>query len=398
MIFHAIHTNYLECHIPSSSCKLMATDVRQKIRVTLIAALVNLLTGSGKLFFGLSGQSQALIADGIHSLSDLLTDILTLVAIALGSKSADRDHPYGHARFETLAAVVLGLSLISVAGGIIWDATERIQQPKQLLHPDQWVLLMAVLSIVANELLYQYTRQVARCTRSNLLLANAWHHRTDAISSVFVVIGVLATQRGYPIADAIAAILVGVMISKVGLDLIIDSLGELVDTGLPSKTIKYIRASIMATGGVNAIHLLRSRRMGANALIDVHILVEPRISVSEAHLVSEAVRHKLMNDFEEIDEVLIHVDPEDDEIEDVNTDLPLRNEVLAELEKCWKQTGIIGNIQSVNLHYLGGLVEIEVIIPRALIFMLNNVDHIEQQFSHAVNELDFVSSISVYYS
>lgn len=376
----------------------MSTDTKQKIQITLIAAFVNLFAGCGKLFLGITGQSQALVADGVHSLSDLLTDVLTLAAIGMGSKSADQDHPYGHARFETLAAVILGLSLLGVAVGIIWDAAQRLQQPEQLVQPGQLVLGMAILSIFANEGLYHYSKRVAKRTRSRLLMANAWHHRTDAISSVFVVIGVLATLQGYPMADAVAAIIVGMMIFKVGVVLIIDSLRELVDTGLPNKTIKKIHTSIMATDGVNAIHLLRSRQMGANALIDVHILVAPKISVSESHLISETVRHKLINDFETIEEVLIHVDAEDDEIEEVNIGLPSRNELLLQLDDCWKQTRIAGSIQAVNLHYLRGLVDIEVIIHRSLMPALNGADNIEQQFSQAVKELGFVSSFSVHYS
>ncbi len=199
-------------------------------------------------------------------------------------------------------------------------------------------------------------------------------------------------------ADSIAAIIVGMMIFKVGVALIIDSLRELVDTGLPSKTIKKIHTSIMATDGVHEIHLLRSRQMGANALIDVHILVDPKISVSESHLISETVRHKLINDFEMIEEVLIHVDAEDDETEEVSVGLPTRNELLAQLEECWQQTGIAGNIQAVNLHYLKGLVDIEIIFHRSLMPALNGADNIEQQFTRAVKELGFVSSMSVYYS
>jgi len=186
---------------------------RQKSRVTVIGALVNLFLTAIKIFFGIIGHSAALIADGIHSLSDLLSDLVVLMAIKLGGREADYNHPYGHRRFETIATVALGGGLILIAGGISVDVGERILHPSHLLIPDKNTLGIAMISILANEWLYQYTKRIGKQTRSKLLLANAWHHRSDALSSVVVLIGIGAVLAGYTYADAIAAIIVALMVA-----------------------------------------------------------------------------------------------------------------------------------------------------------------------------------------
>ncbi|HEB80630.1 MAG TPA: cation transporter, partial [Chromatiales bacterium] len=179
---------------------------RAVYRVTIVGAVINVVLAGAKILFGIIGRSQALVVDGIHSLSDLASDAMVLVAARHGSRDADEDHPYGHARVETAVTVGLGVLLIAVGAGIGYETGSRLFAPRELLHPDLLTLIVAVLSIVSKEGLYHYTVHAARRARSNLLRANAWHHRSDAISSVVVAIGIGGTMAGLPYLDAIAAV------------------------------------------------------------------------------------------------------------------------------------------------------------------------------------------------
>ncbi len=305
-----------------------------KNKVTIIGALVNVFLSIIKIGFGILGQSAALIADGVHSLSDLASDLLVLVAVKLGAREADHDHPYGHRRFETIAAVILGVGLIVIGGEIAWDIYERILQPEHMLVPKQSALGIAAISILANEWLYHYTRRVAKITRSKLVLANAWHHRSDAISSVVVLIGIAGSLLGYLWADAAAAVIVALMVAKIGVNLVFESIKELVDTGLSDELVDKIRAKISATKGVKNIHLLRTRQMGEDALVDAHIVVNSRITVSEGHMIAGEVRDVLIDTFEDVQEVLVHVDPDPDNDEyKVHQEKPLMRENIERLLK-----------------------------------------------------------------
>ncbi len=193
-----------------------------KARASYVGAAVNVLQMLIKIGFGILGQSAALIADGIHSLSDLLSDLLVIIAVRLGSREADHDHPYGHRRFETIATVILGGSLIAVGGAIVWSVMERMADPEHLPVPNVLSMGVAALSILINEWLYQYTKRIAKTTRSKLLLANAWHQRSDAISSLVVLFGIGAVMMGYPLADGIAAVVVALMVAKIGLNLVFE--------------------------------------------------------------------------------------------------------------------------------------------------------------------------------
>lgn len=331
--------------------------------VTLVGAVVNLVLAAAKIAFGYLGQSQALIADGVHSLSDLLSDALVLFAAKHAAQEADEEHPYGHGRFETVATVALGAILLLVAAGISWDAINRMLEPESLLRPGWVALAAAVLSIFAKEALYQYTMVVARRVRSDLLRANAWHHRSDAVSSVVVVIGVVGVMAGFPILDALAAIGVALMVGKIGWDLAHSGVTELVDTALEPEVVERLRGSILAVDGVGDLHLLKTRRMGAEALVDVHILLDnPRLSVSEGHQISETVRYRLIKEFEEVSEVMVHIDPEDDEVVAPCRHLPLRGPLLARLRPLWQATACGEGVEGVNLHYLNGKVHVELVV------------------------------------
>ena len=338
---------------------------RETKKITLIGAVINLLLSVLKIVVGVIGNSQSLVADGVHSLSDLITDVMVLFAALHTSKEADEDHPYGHGRIETVFTVALGLFLIAVAGGICVDAVLRIMDPASLVQPKAVVLLVALASIASKEYLYFYTMRIARRFRSNMLRANAWHHRSDSISSVIVLIGAGGALMGWLYLDAIAAIGVSLMIAKIGWDVSINSIRELIDTALDPEHVETIKAKIQAMPGVVELHMLRTRRMGGQALVDVHIQVPPRISVSEGHYISEKVRSMLIEEDDDVTDVMVHIDPEDDEQVALSADLPPRNEVENLLRSRWSNIKQATLIEKIILHYLDGTIHVEVLLPLA---------------------------------
>lgn len=340
-------------------------QARQKAmrNTSLVGALVNATLTFGKIIFGFIGHSHALLADGLHSLADLSTDLMVWFAAKYSNQPADQEHPYGHGRIETAFTVLLGVVLMVTAAGIMWDAGKRLLEPETLLIPTQIVLWVAALSIAANEWLYHYTMRAAKQTKSSLLAANAWHHRSDAISSIVVFIGVGGSLLGFPYLDAFAALAVAVMIVKIGWDQTWSAVRELIDTGLEPQKIKAIKRVIKQVEGVKSMHMLRSRRMAGTSLIDVHIEVDSHLSVSEGHHIGDYVRMRLMEEHESIGDVMIHIDPEDDALSDLCADLPLRHHVLEQLAISWQGVIAPAVLGSATLHYLSGQIEIDLLLP-----------------------------------
>jgi cation diffusion facilitator family transporter len=375
---------------------------REVLKVTLIGSAFDLILGIAKIVGGFISTSTALIADGVHSLSDLFTDFIVIYAAKHSHREADAEHPYGHGRIETLATVALGLSLMAVAIGIAWDAVSRLFHPDRLWHPGVLALVLASLSIVVKEGLYHYSMGIARKYRSNMLKANAWHSRTDAISSVIVVIGILGSMAGLNYLDAIAAIGVAFMIVKISWDLTWHSVRELIDTGLEPERIAAIRESILHVDGVKALHILRTRRMGGDALVDVHIQVAPTISVSEGHHISETVRQQVIQEIDEVADVMVHIDPEDDESAAPNIGLPLRSTILQQLKQAW--SGIEGadsiRDEDVTLHYLNGKIQVELVLHLALLAKdpLASRQQITAQFESAAQTVKNIKRIQIYFA
>ena len=330
---------------------------------SIVGAIVNLVLTVVKVVFGIIGQSHALIAGGIHSLADLSTDLMVWFAAKYSNQPADKEHPYGHARIETAFTVGLGVVLIITAIGIVVDSAQRLLEPETLLQPTPIVLLIAAISIFANEGLYQYTMRIARELKSGLLIANAWHHRSDAISSIVVLVGVAGSLMGMPYLDAFAALGVALMIGKIGWDQVWASIRELIDTGMEPKTAAAIEGIIENIEGVQGVHMLRSRRMGGSYLIDVHIEVDELLSVSEGHKIAEYVRLKLIESDKDISNALVHIDPEDDSLDLLCRGLPLRREVLADLRQAWEGEVDAADCASVTLHYLSGKVHVDLVRP-----------------------------------
>lgn len=379
--------------------ELLTSSQRYKdtIRVTLVGSVVDLILGVAKIIVGFAAQSQALIADGVHSLSDLVTDIAVLYAAKHSHQEADEDHPYGHGRIETVVTVGLGIALMGVAIGIMIDATHRLFNPNTLLSPGVLALTIAIVSVFAKEAIYQYTMVVARRYRSNMLKANAWHSRSDAISSIIVVVGILGSMAGLVYLDAIAAIGVGVMIAKIGWDLAWHSLKELIDTGLEIERVKEIEKSILNVDGVETLHILRTRQIGADALVDVHIQVDSHISISEAHYISEIVRSKLINEIEEVIDVMVHIDPEDDEHFSQTTKLPLRQKMLQKIAAAWKNVEEAKKIENITMHYLRGKIQIELLLPLSILHNMrpDAEKALEQSFREALENVEEIEQVSL---
>ena len=349
-------------------------------RVTWWGLVVNLVLAIVKIVGGTIGQSQSLIADGLHSLSDLASDAMVLVAAKHAGEEADDDHPYGHGRFETLGTVGLALFLIIVAVGIAYDAAYRVIEGEAQTVPHLFTLGVAIFSILANEGLYHFTHRVGIRINSKMLIANAWHHRSDAISSIVVLVGIAGAQLGMPILDPIAAIIVALMIAKIGYDLGYHSLMELVDTALDPEIVEQIKAKILENEDVLEMHMLRTRRMGHTALVDVHILVQPKLSVSEGHHISEDVEKSLKASFEEINDVTVHIDPENDEYETFSGNLPLRSELIIELNSKWSQIPELKAIDDITLHYLDGKITVEATVPLSILSSLKDAEAIQAKF------------------
>ena len=331
-------------------------------RTAVVGAVANLALSVIKVAAGIIGQSQALVADGIHSFSDLLSDILVWFAGKHAAQDPDNEHPYGHGRYETVATLVLGALLALVAIGVGWDAVDRLFSPEELLHPSPMTLYAALASILIKEWLYWYTLAYARRVQSQMLRANAWHHRSDAISSVVVLVGIAGTMAGLPYLDAIAAVLVAVMIAHIAWELAWEAIQELVDTGLDDERLRLVRQTILSVGGVRDVHMLRTRRLGGYASADVHILVDPRVSVSEGHMISVLVERRLKDEIDEVSDVTVHIDPEDDEAAPCGA-LPLRAEAMVRLSRLWDGIPEATLRQQTTLHYLSGRIDVDVYLP-----------------------------------
>jgi cation diffusion facilitator family transporter len=365
-------------------------------RVAVVTGVSNLLLSVAQVAVGLIANSAALVADGIHSASDLLSDILVWFAARQASQGPDKEHPYGHGRFETAATLALGILLVAVALGIVWAGLERLFEPERPI-PGQIAIVVAAIGVALKESLYWYTIAVARRLQSDMLRANAWHHRSDAISSVVVLIGVGAALLGYPAMDAVAAIVVGLMVVKIGWDLGYAAMMELVDTALDEEQVNEAKRVIMAIDGVRSVHMLRTRRHGAEASADVHVQVPPRISVSEGHMISQAVEDRLIAQVGSITDVTVHIDPEDDESAPPSGQLPLRAEATRALEQAWQAVHVLPAQYELRLHYLAGRIDVEVVLPLAGFSGESGSERVQADLRGAAERLQWLGELRILY-
>ena len=352
-----------QAHQPVVPTALTAAERADETQhATWVSVVVNLLLTVAQIVVGWLAHSQSLVAHGLHSFSDLLSDFLVIYASRQSVHPADQAHPYGHARVETAATLILGASLTLIGGGILWESGMRLQHIENLPSVEMSAFWVAIATVIAKEGLYRYLIRVAERLRSQLMIANALHTRADAASALVVVVGIGGALLGWSFLDLLAAALMGFMILRLGAGLAWGALKELIDTGLEETQVASIRRTLAATPGVRGVHNLRTRRMAHQALVDVHVQVDSRISVSEGHRIAESARARVLREHAEVLDVLVHIDPEDDLDPDIAIRLPARETLLQELRPLLAD---LPEPEKVVLHYLGGRIEAEIFFSHA---------------------------------
>jgi cation diffusion facilitator family transporter len=277
-------------------------------RSTWVSVGVNLILTITQVAVGILAKSQGLVADGIHSLSDLVADFVVLFASHHARKDADDDHPYGHQRFETAASLVLGALLLAVGVGMLWSAFRKLEEPDLVQQVHIVALWVAGGALVTKELLFRYMLSVAKRVKSSMLVANAWHARSDAASSLVVGIGIIGNLAGYPILDPIAALIVGFMVAKMGWSFGWDAMHDLMDRSVDEQEVGAIRQTLVDTPGVRSVHDVRTRKMGDMIVVDVHIEVDAAISVEAGHDIAVVARQRVLQRHRVLN-LMTHVDP-----------------------------------------------------------------------------------------
>jgi len=362
--------------MPSNPTAQSAEKRRVARKTTYVSIGLNTVLMSVQIVVGVIAHSQALVADGVHSLADLISDFVVLVANRHSGAEPDADHNYGHSRYETVASLFLGGLLIAVGGGMLWRAGERLTDLDNIPAVHVSALVVAVVVLLSKEALFRYMLREAQRVRSAMLIANAWHARSDAASSLVVALGIVGSIAGVRLLDPIAAAIVGFMVARMGWTFGWDALQDLSDRALDESDTADLRARILSTPGVRDVHELRTRKMGDFALVDAHVLVDPMISVSEGHYIAETARARVLSDNRVLD-ALIHVDPENDAIARPPVNLPPREKVAAEVESALAAQGL--RAASVNLHYLSTGLDVEVTLqPSRLDALESEVRQLER--------------------
>ena len=285
-----------------------AERIAAATRSTWVSVVVNLVLTVLQIAAGIFSKSQALIADGIHSLSDLVADFVVLLASHHSRKDADADHPYGHHRFETAASLVLGLLLLAVGLGMLWSAVRKLESPETVQEVHVLALWVAGGALVSKELLFRYMLAVAKRVKSSMLVANAWHARSDAASSLVVGLGIVGNLAGYPILDPIAALIVGAMVTKMGWAFSWEALHDLMDRAVDEEEVAAIRQTLLDTPGVEGVHDVRTRKMGDMIVVDAHLEVDAGLSVEAGHDIAVAARNRVLQRHRVLN-LMTHLDP-----------------------------------------------------------------------------------------
>lgn len=332
-------------------------------RSTWVSVGVNAVLTIAQILIGLFAHAQSLVADGVHSLTDMVSDFFVLIANRHSQTPADEDHPYGHGRIETAASLLLGAALLAVGIGFLVSAGLRLENIEVVPPINPLALWTALITLVAKEVLFRYQLAVAEKVRSPMLVANAWHQRADAASSLVVAVGIGGSLAGFPLGDLLAAVIVGFMIARMGLKFAWEALRELIDTGITKEEVEAIRQSLRETPGVLGLHEVRTRRMARHILVDAHILVGAKISVSEGHHIAERARCRVLGEHPDVLDVLVHIDPEEDK------ELPNRCLIQPEREVVERELAkLLAGLpkpERVVLHYLAGKVEADVFFSLA---------------------------------
>lgn len=309
---HGSHRSVAAQHNPGSNGHRdpQATLERAEVarRTTMVSVWVNVVLSLLQIVIGYMARSQALIADGIHSLSDLMSDFAVLLANHHSKKAPDTDHPYGHQRFETAASLFLGGLLLGVGGAMVWVAVERVIDPSSIPTVSPIALVIAILTLVSKESLFRYMLKAGKRVKSSMMVANAWHARSDAASSLVVAFGIIGNLMGYPILDPIAALLVGLMIGRMGWRFGSDSFQDLMDRAANETEVEEIIRTLNETPGVLGVHDVRTRKMGDLVLVDAHIEVDRTLTVEQGHEIGVSARAAVLQRHRVLD-LLTHIDP-----------------------------------------------------------------------------------------
>ena len=284
-------------------------------RVTIVGSVVNFLLLVFKFFAGIMGHSAAMLADAVHSLSDFITDVIVIVFVRISSKPEDEGHDYGHGKYETLATAIIGIFLLFVGFGILWNGASSIYhflRGGSLQEPGMLALIAAIVSIIFKEALYQYTAFQGKKLNSQAVVANAWHHRSDALSSIGTAIGIggaILLGSKWRVLDPLAAVVVSFFIMKVAIQLLIPCVDELLEKSLPADVEDKIQETILSFPEVSSPHHLRTRRIGSYYAIEVHVRMDGKITLEDAHRTATAIENKLKEEFGKDTHIGIHVEP-----------------------------------------------------------------------------------------
>lgn len=277
-------------------------------RSTLVSVAVNITLSAAQLIIGLFAQSAALVADAVHSLSDLFSDGVVLIVNKHSQTPADAGHPYGHRRFETAASMIIGALMLSLGVGMLWVSFTRLQNPAAIPQVHQVALLVALVTVASKELLFRYLLRVATKVQSTMLTANAWHARSDAASSVVVAAGIIANLAGFPLADPLAALIVGLIIIRMGWSFFYESFHDLLDRAADDQTEARIRDIMLGTPGVLGLHDLKTRKMGDMLWVEVDLEMDGTLTIQEGHAIASEAKRRVMAS-EPVLDVMTHFDP-----------------------------------------------------------------------------------------
>lgn len=291
----------------------MQKNIQEARRITFAGMAVNILLAGLKLALGMLGRSQAVVADAMHSLSDMVTDLMVLFGLKFWSAPADDQHPYGHQRIETIVTLFISMLLALVAFEIGWTAIERLGSSTSQGAPQFFAIIGPIVSIISKEALFRKTRAVGKRIHSPALIANAWHHRSDALSSIpaLIVVAIAALDPAWAFLDAVGAVIVALLILKVVWEIAAPALSELSERGADDEDVRQISGLARSVNGVASVHRIRTRRLGAGWFVDLHVMVDGSLSVCEGHDIATAVQHLLLEEGPSVADVTVHIEPEE---------------------------------------------------------------------------------------
>lgn len=369
---------------------------KEATHVTLFGMWLDIVLGLGKILGGSLANSFALIADGINSLTDAATDVFVVLLPRFAHTDSKAEHPFEHGRFETFGTITLGMFIFATAGILLYVAIGRLFATADLPIPASGGIVLALLAIIAREWMFQYTMRVAKRLNSSLLQANAWHSRSDAMSSVAVLAGLIAAQLGYAWMDTVAALFISLIIAKIGWELCADSLKELVDTAISKDRQQRIEKCIHGIEGIRGIASLHSRLAGDKIILDVRLLVDPGITVSAGHEIGEAVSLALRGYFSDVGNVIVHIAPLMDEQTGASSlqtaELPQQADVMKLIRQSWQELLSDDDIETMNLRYFDHGIEVELTVVQEQL-----PARLARQLEQAIRRLGYITGVRIYH-